>query len=325
MKSEQQLKEIFGDTLKIHEPLAQYTTLKIGGPADYFLSANSKEDIIRSVLLAKSNEIPYFILGGGSNILIGDKGFRGLIIKNNARNISLKGMKVAVKGSEKRSEVFVEADSGVLLNQLVRFTVDEALGGLEMHLGLPGTVGGAVYMNSKWMHPEGYVGDTVYQATILTSEKKVITVPRSYFQFGYDYSVLQKTSDTVISVVFCLHKSDKQLLWQIANDSIVYRRQSQPQGVLTAGCTFRNLSQTEALSHSTPGLTQSAGFLIDKSGIKGLTIGHAQISLLHANFIVNLGKATASNVVELIEQAREKVHHKFGVVLSEEIVRIGEF
>jgi UDP-N-acetylmuramate dehydrogenase len=211
------------------------------------------------------------------------------------------------------------------MNKLVRFTVEEGLSGLHMHLGLPGSVGGALYMNSKWTHPEGYVGDAVYQVRIVNGEGDDVVVPQSYFHFAYDTSRLQTTKDIVISVVFALAAGEKDALWKIATDSITYRRSTQPQGVSSAGCTFRNLSRAEALALATPNLTTSAGYLVDHAGLKDMAVGDAVISPIHANFIVNTGKATAADVVKLIELARDRVFKQFGVRLTEEIERVGEF
>jgi UDP-N-acetylmuramate dehydrogenase len=313
------------DLLK-NEPLGKYTTFKIGGPADYFYNAKTVDDFVSAILLGRKRNIPIFLLGGGTNILIGDRGIRGFVIKNSTNTIRIKGMKGTVTGgTAKKGLVFVEADSGVIFNSLVRFTVEEGLAGLEMHLGLPGTVGGAIFMNSKWTHPVGYVGDAVYQAEILTAENKRIIVPKTYFQFGYDTSSIQKTKDIVLKIVFALRADTKERLWQIANESIGYRRETQPQGVFTAGCAFKNISEAEALSVPTPNHTTSAGFLIDHTGLKGQHVGDAYISDVHANFIINRGKASAADVVQLIDLARQKVREKFGVTLREEIIRVGEF
>lgn len=316
------LKQQFGDRLKENEPMARYTTLKIGGPADYFLEVRTRQELIDVVSSCRQHNIPLFILGGGSNILIGDRGIRGLVVKNAAGSITLRGMKGSTKGD---NIVFVEADAGVIFNQLVRFTLEEGLSGLEMHLGLPGTVGGAMYMNSKWTKPVGYVGDVVYQATIITSDGQQKTVPHSYFQFAYDYSSLQKTHEVVVSIVFALKRQPKEVLWEIANKSIMYRRDTQPQGVFSPGCTFRNISNAQALSIPTPNGTTSAGFLVDHAGLKGKQVGRAQISPVHANFIVNLGGATARDVVQLIDLAKTEAKRQFGVFLEEEIVRVGQF
>lgn len=321
----QKLKEKLGERAKENESLGRYTTFKIGGPADLFFDVKTADELVTAVTEARKLSVPVFILGGGSNILIGDKGIRGLVVKNSTQKITIKGMKGAIRDGKPRGTVFVEADSGVIMNKLVRFTVEEGLAGLEMQLGLPGTVGGAMYMNSKWTKPEGYVGDAVYQATILTPKSKVEVVPKSYFHFGYDQSIVQKSNDIVLTVVFALTPKPKEQLWEIANSSVSYRRESQPQGVFSPGCTFRNITKAQAISLSTPNQTTSAGFLVDHAGLKGMRVGNAQISPVHANFIINLGAATARDVIELIEKARAEVKKQFGVELKEEIVRVGEF
>ncbi len=306
-------------------PLAAFTTFKIGGPAEFFYEARSVEELVDAVKKARELGIPVTILGGGTNILIGDKGIRGLVIKNSSGVITIRGMKGKYQGGETKGSVFVEADSGVVFNKLVRFTVEEGLGGLEAHLGLPGTVGGAIFMNSKWTKPVSYVGDTVYQVTILTPQNKVKVMDRSYFRFAYDTSVIQKTGDIVLRVVFSLVPKEKEKLWQVANDSIAYRRESQPQGIKSPGCTFRNISKAQAVAAATPDHTTSAGFLLDHAGLKGKAVGGAQFSTIHANFIINNGHAKASDVIELIEIAKANVKSQFGVELEEEIVKLGEF
>lgn len=305
--------------------LAPFTTFKIGGPAEFFYEALTPQAFAAAVIQGRELGLTVTVLGGGTNILIGDHGIRGLVIKNSTGAISIRGMKARLRAGEKTGSVFVEADSGVLFNKLVRFTIDEGLGGIESHLGLPGTVGGAIYMNSKWTKPVRYVGDVVYQATILTPKNETLIVDRSYFRFGYDSCVIQKTGDIVLIVVFALTPGQKETLWKTANESIQYRRVSQPQGVKSPGCTFRNLSQAEAIAISTPNHTTSAGFLVDHAGLKGVSVGDAQISPVHGNFIINTGHATASDVVTLIELARRKVKEQFGVELVEEIVRLGAF
>lgn len=321
-----ELKKIFGERAKENEILARYTTFKVGGPADLFYDVKTSNELIHAIISARKLGVPIFILGGGSNLLIGDKGIRGLVVKNSTSTIVMRGAKGSYKSGQSTSgKVFVEAEGGVLINKLVRDTIEEGLRGLEMHLGLPGTVGGAMFMNSKWTNPESYVGDVVYQATILTPKGQIQTVSRDYFHFGYDQSAIQTTGDFVLKTVFSLTATPKEKLWEIANQSVAYRRESQPQGVFSPGCTFRNISQAEAMSVPTPNHTTSAGFLVDHAGLKGRTVGGAQISPIHANFIINQNRASAADVVQLIELARAKVQEKFGVTLAEEIVRVGEF
>jgi len=321
----EELKKQFGDRIKEHEPLALHTTYRVGGPADLFFTATTAEELVESIITVRKFNIPLFILGGGSNILVGDNGFRGLVIKNNSSLIRIKGMKGKVQGINKESLVYVEADSGVPMNKFVRFTIEEGLAGLEMHLGLPGTVGGAIYMNSKWTRPAGSVGDAVYQATILNLDTTLETVKKTYFQFSYGTSRLQKTDEILISVLFELKKADKDELWNRANESIAYRRETQPQGVYTAGCIYKNITPAEALSFGTPDHQTSAGYLLDKAGCKGKKVGGAEVSTLHANFVITHPGATASDVVELIDTMKKSVKKKFGVRLKEEILRIGEF
>lgn len=319
------LKDILGDQAREREILAPYTTFKIGGPADLFYEARSVSELVDAVKTARKLGVAVFVLGGGSNILIGDRGIRGLVIRNATGGIAIRGMKGELHAGKQFRVAYVQAEAGVPINKLVRFTIEEGLGGLHMHLGLPGSVGGAVYMNSKWTHPDGYVGDVVYQATILAPSGDVRIVPKAYFHFAYDASVIQRSGDVVLSVTFVLVQENKDELWRVANESIAYRRQTQPQGVSSAGCTFRNISATQAMTLSSPNQTTSAGFLVDHAGCKGMEAGDAQISPLHANFIINRGKASAADVVKLIETARERVKAQFNITLAEEIIRVGEF
>jgi UDP-N-acetylenolpyruvoylglucosamine reductase len=318
------LSKRFPGRIRLNELLAGYTTFKIGGPADLFFEAVSRQDLVDIVLLARKHSIPIFVLGGGTNILIRDKGIRGLVVKNSTRHIVTRAAQGSIQKGLISRRVFVEAESGAIFNTLVRYTIDEGLSGLEMHLGLPGTVGGAMYMNSKWTRPQAFVGDVVYQAEILTQRGEVKVTPQRYFHFGYDSSTIQKTKDIVLTVTFNLLKTNDDRLWNVANESIRYRRATQPQGVSSAGCTFKNVPQSTVTSLGLPKDATSAGYLIDHAGMKGKIIGDAEVSQVHANFIVNKGHARASDVIELIGTTKEKVKKQFGVTLEEEIILVGE-
>lgn len=324
-KQLQQLVNFLGDKARRNVPLASYTTLKVGGPADVLVEVRSKTELIDVYQVALKLDIPVLVLGGGSNVLIGDGGIRGLVIKNLCQEITVKGMKGSYHQGEPIGTVYVEADSGVIFNSFVRWSIEAGYQGIEMHLGLPGSVGGAVYMNSKWTNPNGAVGDVVHQAELLTTKGELVTVSKDYFAFAYDTSILQKTKECLVSVTFEFSRANTQRLWETANRSIQYRRQSQPQGVSTPGCTFRNISTSEALSVPTPQQTTSAGYLIDAAGLKGHTVGKAQVSTVHANFIVNLGGATAKDITDLIDVVKTEVKKQFNVQLEEEIIRLGEF
>ncbi len=285
--------------VKMNEPMSLHTSFKIGGPASFYFEANSNEEVVSAVKAAQDFKLPHLILGGGSNILVSDKGFPGLVVRNKSKNIKILGYSGKIKSRQSEVEnVLLEVDAGVPFNQLVRFTIEEGLGGLEEFLGLPGTVGGAVMDNSHWQ------------------EKKIDELLVSKKTLG---------KEIILSVVIRLKKEDKDVLWQRARQAVEYRQRTQPLGFPSAGCTFRNIKKSEALRIGTPNLTTSAGFLIEAAGLKGERVGNAQISTIHANFIVNLGGASAANVLELINLMKTKVKEKFNVALKEEIIKVGEF
>lgn len=321
------LLKILGERRILHnEPLFKYSSLHIGGPADLFYKAQSKEELIKAISSAKDIKIPYFVIGGGTNLLISDLGFRGIVIKNETKNIKLVGIKGEKKGRETRLQtVFLEAESGVGVNRLVRFTLDQGLSGLESFLGQPGTVGGAIFMNAHNMKMKKYFGDAIFSSEIFTMDREIKKVSRSYFKFGYDKSIIQKTGEIVLSVILDLQVSDKKLLWLKAQNTYNYRQKTHPQGVFSSGCTFRNIEKSQAVRLATPSYTCSAGFLLERVGLKGKIIGKARFSDRHANFIIHNGGVKASEVVELIKLAKSKVKEKFGINLMEEIVKIGDF
>lgn len=308
-------------------PLCSFTNWRIGGPADFFVEVTTKKELEEAVAEARKRKIPFLILGGGTNILVSDEGFRGMVIKNNMNDISVVGFKgkIGKKGVSSVRHVLLKADAGVLTNRLVRYSCDQALSGLENFLGQPGTVGGAVYINAHNMNKHDFFGDHIVEADLLTQHGESLTVPSSYFKFGYDESSIQKTGDVVISVVVALTQmSDKKDdIWKKAEEAMKYRHTTQPKGFPTAGCTFRNIPLADALRIGTPDHTRSAGFLIDACGLKGKQIGHAKISDEHANFILNTGGATAADVKGLIDMAKTRVKKKFGVELHEEVVLVG--
>lgn len=307
-------KEFGEQRVGTNEPMSKHTTFKIGGEAEYYLEVENVDELVKAVHIARSLDIPLFILGGGSNIIVSDRGVAGLTIKNNCRAFSV--LAVGVRSA------LVQAESGVIMNQLVRFTIEEGLGGLEYQLGLPGTVGGGVFMNSNFPRKGTYVGDCVYRAKLIAKNGEVKEVDHDYFQFAYDKSRLQETGEIVLSVVFKLEATDKKKLWERGMEALSYRSDTQPKGA-SAGCTFRNISIVEATSIPTPDRITSAGYLIDKAGLKGFRIGGAQISDKHANFILNLGNAKTHDVTELVTAMKREVLKKFGVHLALEVRTVG--
>jgi len=309
------------------ELLSAHTSFKVGGPAEGYIDVEKVDDLVKIVKSCRKNKIPFLILGGGTNVVVSDKGFRGVIIKNNCRKFEVVTMSGRMKNNENGwqmdvSKALIVAESGVIMNQLVRFSIEQGLSGLEYQLGLPGTVGGAIFMNSNFPKKDAYVGDALYKATILTKDGEIKEVDNSYFKFGYDKSILQETNEILLTAVFRFSPFDKKELWKRGTEAMEYRNKTQPKGP-SAGCVFRNISIVDALRIKTPEQTTSAGYLIDKAGLKGKKIGNAMISNDHANFILNMGGAKAEDVIALVKLCEDEVFKKFGVKLNMEVRKIG--
>lgn len=317
------IQSLGADRLKMDEPLAKHTYFKLGGPADLFYEAKTADELASAVQSAIMYKVPYLVIGGGSNILVTDAGFRGLVIKNKTSNIQLKGFAGGVeKGKLDLKEAIVQADSGVPANLLIRYTLDQGLQGLEEMLGLPGTVGGAVYNNSH--HLDKLFGDHIIEVTAIDQEGKIKKYTQKELKFAYDYSIFHKTKETILSASFQLKRGDKEALWEIANAAVKRRATTQPLGVPSSGCMFKNITLADAMRLGTPDTIQSVGYLLDKAGLKGMRVGGASVSEVHANFIVNDGTATARDVLTLIKQIKEKIKAKYGVDLTEEVIIIGQ-
>jgi UDP-N-acetylmuramate dehydrogenase len=307
----QQLEQLLGKG-KIRETvdLFPYLSMRLHTTAQYFFEAQSKEDLIHVMQAIYTLKLPLIMLGGGSNAVFNRSEIQGLVVKNNYSAIT------ALSATD--TTVDIEVGSGTSMAVLVQKLTEQGLSGLEYHKGLPGTVGGAIYMNSKWTHPLCYVGDTVISAILVDSAGKEKKVDKEYFDFAYDYSILQKTHELLVSVVFRLQKKGIEVVTGRANDSIEYRKKTQPSGVATCGCFFRNISAEEQEAHNLP--TKSAGYLIDKAGMKGVQIGSFKVSEVHANFIVNQGgDARPEDLAILVEQIKTKVKAQFGIILKEEV------
>lgn len=317
----QLIKTLGESRVTLSEPLAIHTTMKIGGPAEIFFIARSREELVKAIKAAIENKIEYTILGGGTNVIMSDKGIAGLVIKNLSRQIKIIGRSGQIgSGKVKLKGANIAVDSGVLVNHLVRYTLNEGLAGLEHFLGQPGTVGGAVYINAHNMNKGVFFGDYIIGGQIITRKGEIKDVDAKYFQFGYDKSSIQHSGDTVLSVNLALEFGDKEELWQKAREAMAYRQRTQPLGIPSSGCIFRNISKADAFRLGTPNYTCSAGYLLDKAGLKGYRIGGAKFSEKHANFILNIDKASSKDVLSLIAMAKEKVKDKFGVDLQEEVV-----
>ena len=283
-----------------NEKLSPYSTFQIGGPADFFYKLENPQDLIPLFQFAKKKKIPYFIMGGGSNVLFDDQGFRGLIIKIDNKNISL--------APGPKNSVFVTADAGVSIAALLDFSVKNNLSGLEKWVGLPGTVGGAVYGNAGCNGLE--TSEILTEAEVVNEKNaRIRKVKNNYFNFKYRQSKLKTTKEIVLSATFKLEKrtisaeEQKKMMSEIRQSRIA----KQPFGSST-GSFFKN-----------PSKIKPAGLLIEQAELKGKTIGKAQISTKHGNFLVNLGGATAQDVLKLARFARQTIKRKFGLTLKEEV------
>src|SRR3989344_5889581 len=270
-----------------NELLSKHTYFKIGGPARLFFTAKSVEDLKLALSTAHSRGIPFIVLGGGANVLVSDKGFDGLVIKNQAFGVKLVGIKGTIgKTGRGIKNALIWSASGTLMNQLARFTIDQGLSGLEFLLSVPGTVGGGLKINAHFEVEKGeFIGNRLTSAVLFdwkNGEEK--TVDYKYFEFGYDKSKVQQTGEIVLEALFRLDAiKDKSVLWQKAMDDVKRRNEEQPIGVACSGCIFRNIEDAEAARLFTPNLTTSTGYIIEKLGFKGQRIGGAQISEKNAN------------------------------------------
>lgn len=297
-------------SIETHVPLAPFTTFQIGGPADLFFRAESSEALAKAILAGRELAIPTFLLGKGANILVADAGFRGLVIRNQVGGIEF------LEGDRVRAGAGVE-----VYPSLIEATVERGLGGLHHFVGIPSTVGGALWQNLHFLSPAPerartvFIEEVVESAQILSEEGRLEEVGRDYFNFGYDFSILHDREDTVLTATFRLDPQKKERLRRVMAENLSWRAERHPdlRQFPSAGSVFKKVEGI------------GAGRLIDECGLKGATHGGAQIFLRHANIIVNLGGASAADVLFLIRQARDTVLKETGHELVPEIGMIGEF
>ena len=308
----------FGDTLgstfgaervRCNAPLAELTTFRVGGPADWLFDARNSDEIVAALKLARRASVPVTLLGGGSNVLVSDSGVRGLVIRPRAGAV------------HQIDSTHVRADAAVTINGLVRWTIMHGSAGLEAWAGTPGTVGGAIFGNA---HFGGrLIGDLVTEVRLAGTDGSVGDATASEMAFGYDRSRLQDTGEVLLSATFRVSPGDPAALRAVARESLAYRKRTQPLETPSAGCIFQN--PAPGRDTVPEGIPWSAGALVDRADLKGMTIGGARVSSTHGNFIVNDGSATAAEIRRLIQHCRVTVRDRFGVDLREEIVYLGDF
>lgn len=303
------LRATFGDRLRANVPLAPFTTFRVGGPADWLIETRDSGEIVAALAAARRAGLQVTILGGGSNVLVSDRGVRGIVIR-------MRGGEV-----ERLDAGHVRADAAVTINGLVRWTINHGCSGLETWAGTPGTVGGAIFGNA---HFGGrMIGELVTGVRVAARDGATVDLLPSAMAFAYDRSRLQHTGEVLLWAVFGVGSGDPAALRSAARASLGFRKRTQPLDVPSAGCVFQN--PQPGRDRIPEGFPWSAGALVDGAGLKGSTMGGASVSSAHGNFIVNNGTATATDIRRLIERCREAVRDQFGVELREEIVYLGEF
>lgn len=290
--------------------LAPFTTFRIGGPADMFVDVSGPDDLATAVNAARESHVHWFLLGRGANILIGDGGFRGLVIRNARGSFDI------------REDGSLRADSGAIVwPDVIEATIDAGLSGLEHYAGIPSTVGGALWQNLHFLSPAPerertmFIEEVFREARLLAPDGTVRTEGKAYFEFGYDTSILHRTEDVVLDAVFDLRPSDTSVMRRIVRENLEWRGERHPplDTEPSAGSIFKKIEGI------------GAGRLIDECGMKGTRIGGIEITHRHANIMINRGGAKAEDVRQMIDLVVETVEKRTGYRLEPEISFIGEF
>jgi len=296
------LEEILGKGLKKEEVLAPYTTFRIGGPADYFYLAKTPSQLCNVILTAEELGINYFLLAGGSNLLINDQGFRGLVIRNECRKMEVNGSKIT-------------AESGIDLQEVCDLALKHSLSGMECLTGIKGSLGGAVYGNAGAFGRS--ISEILESAILFKSDGELKVVPNDYFEFVYRGSKLKKNREIVLSCTLALSPGPKEQIQNKMDEITALRHTKHPVQEGSAGCFFKNIKNAEKVI--------PAGMLLEQVQAKGLHLGDASVYHKHANIIVNLGEAKASQVWQITRILKERVKSKFGIDLEEEVRYLGPY
>ena len=298
------------ERVKVDAPLAPLTTFKVGGPADVLFEPVNADEILRALAIARAAGQPVTMLGGGSNVLVSDRGLRGLVIRPRGGTVNAVGDRL------------VRADAAITINGLVRWTINRGFAGLEAWAGTPGTVGGAIFGNAHWQRTN--IGDLVESVRLVKPDGTLLQAPADRMEFDYDYSRLKRTGEIALWAAFRVTPGgDPAALRLVARQSLAFRKQTQPLESPSAGCIFMNPDPSR--DRIPDGIPPSAGALVDRAGLKGAGLAGARVSPTHANFVINDGTATAADIKAVIEQCRMAVKERFGVTLQDEIICLGEF
>lgn len=306
------LREALGpDRLQRDVPLAPYTTFQIGGPADLFYEARTASELATAIQAARDLDVRFFLLGLGANILVGDGGFRGLVIRNAAQHVRI---------DQEARRLWAESGA-VMYPDVIEAAVSSGLSGLEHYVGIPSTVGGALWQNLHFLSPPPerartmFIEEVLLEADLLTQEGERRTVSVDYFDFGYDQSILHHRDDVVLAATFQLEDGDEARMREIVAANLAWRQDRHPplDSEPSAGSIFKKIDGI------------GAGRLIDQCGLLGTRIGGAEVTHRHANIMINREGATASDVRALIAHVQAAVEEKTGYRLEPEIAFIGDF
>jgi UDP-N-acetylmuramate dehydrogenase len=286
--------------VKMNEPMSKHTSFQIGGDADLFITPTSIASLSQVVAFCRSRNVDYYVMGNGSNLLVSDKGFRGVVIQiyKQMKHIEICGEQIRVQ-------------SGLLLSTLSKRAYNAGLTGLEFASGIPGTVGGAIYMNAGAYG--GEMNHVVVEATVVNHEGVVSVLKREELELGYRHSRFHTTGEIVVEVLLQLQKGDKAVIKSKMEELDIQRKTKQPLEYPSAGSTFKRP------------VGYYAGQLIMEAGLSGHRIGDAMVSEKHCGFVINVGTATCEDVLNLIEFVKLNIHEKFGVDIEPEVRIIGEF
>lgn len=288
------------DRVKEQELMAKHTTFRIGGPADYYVMPVNAEEVRKLTAFCREENVPYYIVGNGSNLLVSDEGYRGVIIE-----IGKEMSTVEVRGTE------IWAQAGALMSQIASVALENELAGFEFASGIPGTIGGAAVMNAGAYG--GEMKDVIREVTVLDREGQKRTLSGNGLEFGYRTSKVMKEGYTVLEVCICLSKGEREEIQEKMNDFKERRITKQPLEYPSAGSTFKRPEG------------YFAGKLIQDTGLRGFTVGGAQVSEKHSGFVINKGGATAKDVDCLMQEVSNRVYEKFGVRLEPEVKKLGDF
>ena len=297
----QRFQEILEDKRILEaEPMSRHTTFRIGGPADLFVVPETVDEIAKLLSVCKEEEIPYFILGNGSNLLVSDNGYRGVVVQ-----LYRSFGQITVEGNE------IHVQAGALLSGIAAAARDASLTGFEFAGGIPGTLGGAVVMNAGAYG--GEMKNVLKEVTVLTPEGEVLTLQADQLHMGYRTSVVKEAGYIVLEAVIALEKGDQEMIRGRMQELAGMRSSKQPLSYPSAGSTFKRPEG------------YFAGKLIMDSGLRGYQVGGAQVSEKHCGFVINTGNATAKDVTTLMSDVQRIVMEKFGVKLEPEVKFLGEF